>query len=84
MNCWRGECKFNKNGVCEVDSKPCDMTSERKIGYTDYHCRQENNKALRGSDPDTAMAIGLPEDAYLLPFWSCQNICRFYDTCTET
>lgn len=79
MNCLKGECKFKQNGVCKVDGKSCDLAFDKH----DRHCRQEDNKDLCQSNPDTVLMTGLPEDAYRLPFWSCQNICKYYNTCTE-
>lgn len=85
MNCWKGECKYLKMGVCMVSGKACDMTKKQvySTGMHEYHCHQEENKELRGINPDTMFLDNIPEDYHLLPFWSCQNICRWYDTCEE-
>lgn len=80
MNCWRGICKYQKEKICTVDNKPCDYT--RELGEFE-HCHQENNKELREINPDTALMIGIPEEHILLPFFSCQNLCKHYSSCEE-
>ena len=87
MNCWKGVCKYEDEDkeMCKVDGKPCDMTvTPMRTGTSEYHCHQENNKELRDVNLDTMFLDNIPEEFHWLPFWSCQNICKWYDICVET
>lgn len=87
MICWKGECKYSDTkGECTIDNQPCNFESKPMLGTgcNEQHCRHEFDKGLRGANPDVVFVNGLPEDDYLLPFWSCRNICRWYDTCERT
>lgn len=76
MICWKGQCKYcTDENKCTVDDKLCDRNEN--------HCRQDKNKELCQSNPDTAFCPDVPSDFQLLPFWSCENICRYYDNCEE-
>lgn len=86
MKCWKGTCKYCTNeNVCKVDNKSCDMKRQPILGtgLTEYHCRQDQIEALRQLNSDVLFCPDAPGDFRLLPFWSCQNICKYYDTCTE-
>lgn len=80
MNCWKGVCKYKEGQICTVDNKPCDFTKN----FSECHCHQENNKKLRKINRDTIYLRNIPEEHHYLSFWSCENICRFYDICDET
>lgn len=84
MKCWRGTCKYQNEKICTVDSKPCDYTRKLVDPWGDEeHCHQENNKELREINPDTALMTGISEEHILLPFFSCQNLCKYYTVCDE-
>ena len=72
MNCYRGKCKHNNQGNCNVDNQPCDYTKEPfgTTGTFDEHCRHEYNEKLISNE--------------CRAFFSCYNCCAYYDTCEET
>lgn len=83
MNCWKGQCKYcSDEKICKLDGAACDMTTNPiyGTGMTEYHCRQDKREDLCGYSAD----VCLIPDAPKMAFWSCENICKFYDTCTET
>lgn len=69
MNCYRGKCKHNNQGNCNVDNQPCNYTKEPcgTTGTFDEHCRHEYNEKLISNE--------------YRAFFSCYNCCVYYDTC---
>lgn len=74
-------CKYHVSGICTVDNKSCDYLIELcNSGFVCEHCRHENNGELRKIAYDCFL---MPEPP-LEPFFSCYNLCRYYDTCDKT
>jgi len=82
MNCSKGECRYcTEEKLCKVDNKLCDIEIRPgfRAGAIEYHCRQDQKEELRGISADCALMPNAP----LMPFWSCENICKYYDICLE-
>lgn len=82
MNCWKGKCKYQEdNKTCRIDNMACDYTKTiSDYGTTTEHCKHENNKEYTQIHHDCF----LMDDPPLEHFFSCYNLCKYYDTCDET
>lgn len=82
MNCWKGQCKYcTDENRCTVDDKLCDLKSQPIFGtgLTEHHCRQDQKEELCSVSADACLMPNAP----LMAFWSCENICKYYDNCEE-
>lgn len=77
MNCWRGICKYcrytDDKEICSLDGFECDYKLDFPFpGFRDEHCRHESDKTFWDSD-----LCGY------VHWFSCVNLCLFYDSCDE-